>query len=130
VPRFLRFFPAIAMLTMMPLAHAAESESAGETPLRMEPFRIPVVDGGRVVARLDLIVALAPDPKSHAPIVEPVLRAAIFAACVEFARLNVSSGLPVNVVALSRSIDEAVRDAGGGGVRPLILEVRTRAIAS
>ena len=130
VPRFLRLFPAIPMLVMTPLAHAEEDAAGDPTPLRMEPLRIPVVDGGRIVARLDLIVALAPDPKTHAPIVEPVLRAAIFAACVEFARLNVSTGLPVNVLALSRSIDEAVRDAGGGGVRPLILEIRTHAVAS
>ncbi|MBW4330449.1 hypothetical protein KY084_06120 [Stakelama sp. CBK3Z-3] len=123
--RLLRLLPAAPLLFLAPPLWAAEGEAAGAGVTQLDPFHVPIVDGSRIVGRLDLLVAVEPDAQGHGPIVQPVVRAALFSAMIEFARLHASTRLPIDVGALSGALDNAVQQAHGGAGKVLLLEVRT-----
>lgn len=127
--RLLRLFPLIPLLVLAPPVSASGGESGGAgggaAALEMQPLSVPIVDGSRMVGRLDLVLLVEPDPKAPMTFAAPVVRAALYAAAAEFARLNVSTRLPVDASKLSHMLDKAAHDADPAAARVLLIEVRT-----
>ena len=92
----------------------------------MAPLDVPIVDGGRLLGRMSVKLVLNCNPADVETVaaVEPQMRNALLIAANEFARLNASLYLAIDVAALSDDLTAAVRRAGAPTLkRVLIVEV-------
>ncbi|MHA6721082.1 hypothetical protein ACX40Y_16745 [Sphingomonas sp. RS6] len=120
----------VAAASPMPASKALASgggEAGGDLHLvAMDPVAVPIIDADRMSGTLNFKLVVDVDSAAGAERITgsmPVLRAAVVAAGVEFARLDASSLRAVNVAALDHSLTEAIKAVEPDVKRVLIVEV-------
>jgi hypothetical protein len=113
------------------LASGGGAAAAGEGLhlVPMEEVSVPIIDADRVngVLHFKLVIDAGSDEVATKINGEmPVLRAAIVAAGLEFARLNASALRAVDAQQLDQDLTAALKQAEPGLARVLIVEVEAR----
>ena len=117
-----------AALALMGARSAEPGAAADAAIVSMEPFSVPIVDGGRVQGMLDVKLALraAATDASELDSAMPGLRAAVRSAVAEHARLYASPWQAVDAAALTGALDKAAAVSSPVATTVLVTEVRAR----
>jgi hypothetical protein len=120
----------VAAASPMPANRALASGGGGAGGdlhlVAMDPVAVPIIDADRMSGTLNFKIVVDVHSAEGAERITasmPVLRAAVVAAGVEFARLDASSLRAVNVAALDETLTAAIKAVEPDVSRVLIVEV-------
>lgn len=121
---------AVALAAWNGVARASEGGAESEAPLLvpLEPMRMPIIDHGELLGRLEVRVMWRATGESDLAAAEqalPLLRAALVEGVGEHARLEATPSHAVDPKSLIKRLDRAASRAGFKG-EALLLEAVSR----
>lgn len=118
------FILPIALVLMAASNGAAPPSDAAIKPLA--PMAVAIVDSGQIQGQLKVSLAVSGADEASLDQNIPLIRAAAISALSEHARLRATPYAAVNAEALSRDLDQAVRQAVPTVAKVLLIRVQAQ----